>query len=277
MGMREHSSRELIAGYSHSRLGETVALSYHGGMRWEEERVLITGAARRLGRSAAEAFAERGAEVIIHYHRSADAAEETVQSCRARGVRATAIGADLASPGEAGELFARLEKEELLPTILVNSASVYSENGFENVRREELEGDAALTAYAPLELCRCFSRKANSGSIINVLDARMVDYDRSHLSYHLAKETLFHLTRILAVELAPGFRVNGIAPGIILPPEGSSSESVEKFRRANPLQLVGSPEDFTEAMLFLAGSRFNTGDVLFVDGGRHLKGRMYGV
>ena len=259
------------------RLGEVSALAYHGGMSWEQERVLITGAARRLGRSAAEAFAERGAELIIHYHRSADAAAETVRSCRELGVRAAAYGADLSSPGEAEGLIGRLEEDELLPTIIVNSASLYTKNSLENVRREELEGDAALTAYAPLELCRSFSRKAESGSIINVLDARMVDYDRSHLSYHLAKETLFHLTRILAVELAPAFRVNGIAPGIILPPEHTSKESVEKFRRANPLQLVGSPDDFTDALLFLAGSRFITGDVLFVDGGRHLKGRMYGV
>ncbi len=246
-------------------------------MRWEKERVLITGAARRLGRSAAEAFAERGAEVIVHYHHSADAAEQTVGSCRKRGVHAAAYGADLGTSGEAERLFELLEKDAFLPTILINSASVYTKNSFEDVRRDELEGDAALTAYGPLELCRSFSRKLHSGSIVNVLDARMVDYDRAHLSYHLAKETLFHLTRILAVELAPGFRVNGIAPGIIMPPEHSSSESVERFRRANPLQLIGSPEDFTEALLFLAGNRFITGDVLFVDGGRHLKGRMYGV
>lgn len=243
----------------------------------EGERVLVTGGARRLGKRAAETCADAGADIVIHYHFSEDEAAAAVEEMRQKGVRAFACKADLSAEGEARELIDRLEKEKLLPTMLINSASLYRADTFSTAQRKNLHADTALTAYGPLELSRRFAERAEGGSLINVLDARMVDYDSQHFSYHLAKLTLFHITRILAVELAPRFRVNGIAPGIILPPDGTAPEQLEKFRRGNPLEKTGSPEDFTRTLLFLAESPFITGEVIFVDGGRHLRGRMYGV
>ncbi|MFP4491382.1 MAG: SDR family oxidoreductase [Spirochaetaceae bacterium] len=243
----------------------------------EGERVLVTGGARRLGKRAAEVCADAGADIVIHYHSSDDDAAAAVEEISRKGVHALCRKADLSVEGEARELIDRLEGEKLLPTMVINSASLYRADTFSTASRKDLHAVADLTAYGPLELSRRFAERAESGSVINVLDARMVDYDAQHFSYHLAKLTLFHITRILAVELAPRFRVNGIAPGIILPPDGTAPKQLEKFRLGNPLEKTGTPEDFTRTLLFLAASPFITGEVVFVDGGRHLRGRMYGV
>ena len=244
------------------------------------ERVLVTGGARRLGKAVALAFAEAGADVVVHYHDSEKEARATAAEIEKRGkrfgVRATPVGADLSKEGDAAALIDRLSEGNLLPSVLINSASVYGSNTFAGVQRGDLERDAAITAYGPLELSRRFAELAGSGSIVNILDARMVDYDSQHLSYHLAKRTLFTLTRILAVELAPAIRVNGVAPGIILPPDDTPEKQLEKYRSATLLQTTGGTEDITRTVLFLVSSPFITGDVIFVDGGRHLRGRMYG-
>lgn len=240
------------------------------------EVVLVTGGARRLGKKTAEAFAGAGADVLIHFHSSKEEAEQTVVELQAYGVHAAAYQADLSAEDGPDLLVERVFEDGFSPRILINSASSYSTNTFSSVTSKSLEHDAALIAYAPLALSRRFAEKAESGSILNVLDARMVDYDSQHLSYHLAKRTLMSLTSILALELAPSFRVNGIAPGIILPPEHGTEQQVERSRLANPLRAIGSAEDFTRTLLFLSSSPFITGEVIFVDGGRHLHGRIYG-
>ncbi len=257
-------------------LPSTAAIHYHGYMKLSEERVLVTGGARRLGRSAALAFAREGAELLIHYHDAAEEAEETVRCIEEGGGRASSYRADLAVEGGGEALFRNLEADRRLPSILINSASVYGTNTWKTVGWKELERDAALTAWAPLELSRSFAARVEEGCIINILDARMVDYDSQHLSYHLAKRDLFTLTRILAIELAPNIRVNGLAPGIVLPPGNTPEKQLEAFRQATLLQRMGNPEDVAKALIFLAESSFITGEVLFVDGGRHLRGRVYG-
>ncbi len=238
--------------------------------------MLVTGGARRLGRAAALAFAEEGAQLLIHYHDAAAEAEETIQRIEKGGGRAFSYQADLGVEGEGEALFRRLETDRRLPTILINSASLYRRNTWKTVERKDVERDAALTAWAPFELSRSFASRVQEGCIINILDARMVDYDAQHLSYHLAKRDLFTLTRILALELAPKIRVNGVAPGIVLPPESTAEKQRTAFREATLLQRMGSPEDVTRALIFLAESPFITGEVLFVDGGRQLRGRVYG-
>jgi NAD(P)-dependent dehydrogenase (short-subunit alcohol dehydrogenase family) len=111
---------------------------------------------------------------------------------------------------------------------------------------------------------------------VNVLDARMVDYDQHHLAYHLSKRLLHDLTRVLSCELAPDIRVNGIAPGIILPDRPDDPVLIEKYRQATLLKRIGTPEEYVQALLFLITNEFVTGQVIFVDGGRHLRGRFYG-
>jgi hypothetical protein len=246
-------------------------------MRFEGKRILITGASRRLGKAAAHAFAREGGELIIHYHAAEREAQQTRDELRSAGTRVSLAGADLSDPREAEGLLARITAEGGSPDILVNSASLWAENTLQEMRWEALESSLRLSAYAPLSLARSFATlsREEEGCVLNVLDARIADYDRRHLSYHLSKRLLADLTRIMAVEFAPHIRVNGIAPGIILAPEGTGEEQLERFRRGNLLRRLGSVEEYTEALLFLAAHRFITGQILYVDGGRALRGRMY--
>lgn len=250
---------------------------YTGGMQLSSSTVLITGAARRLGRAAAEAFAAEGAQVVLHYHSSAEEAGELAKTLRSQGSRCMTIGADLSSAEEAEQLLPRVREAGFHPDLLVNSSSLWRRNSLADVEWDDLQSSLRLSAFAPLALSRSFANELQGGgAIINVLDARIADYDRRHLSYHLSKRLLADLTRIMAVEYAPAVRVNGIAPGIILPPEGAGEELLERIRRATLLRRLGTVDEYRQALIFLASNAFLTGQLLYLDGGRSLRGRMYG-
>ena len=133
-----------------------------------------------------------------------------------------------------------------------------------------------VNALAPFLLSRAFAAQQREGCIINFLDTRIMDYDKTHVSYHLSKRMLFSITRMMALEFAPKVRVNAIAPGLILPPEGKDETYLQDLAPSNPLQTYGGPGDIVEAVLFLLRGRYITGQVVYVDGGRHMLGGVYG-
>jgi len=130
-------------------------------------------------------------------------------------------------------------------------------------------------ALAPLTLSRALAKQGRDGHIINMLDSRVTDYDRDHAAYHLSKRMLLTLTRMLAMELAPRIAVNGVAPGLILPPAGKDESYLRDLAHTNPMNRHGGVGDITDAVLYLLTSRFVTGQVMFVDGGRHMRGPLY--
>ncbi|MDX9973072.1 MAG: SDR family oxidoreductase [FCB group bacterium] len=237
---------------------------------------LVTGAAKRIGHAIALGLAEAGADVAVHYRRAGDEAAALCDSIRAKGRRAWAIQADLSEAAEAEALFSQVVDACDHVDILVNNASIFPENTILDVTPEDLHASMAVHAIAPLLLARRMAALGRSGCIVNLLDARVVDYDRIHAAYHLSKRALMSLTSMLALELAPSIRVNAVAPGLILPPEGKPADYLASLAHTNPLQAYGGPEDIASAVLFLVTSRFVTGQVIYVDGGRHLKGRVYG-
>ena len=121
------------------------------------------------------------------------------------------------------------------------------------------------------------SESNQNGSVVNILDTRIADQDPSHAAYHMAKRGLFTLTRDLAIEMAPKLRINGVAPGVILPPDGKDESWIEKLKSTNPLQDRGSADDVADAVMYLIKADFVTGQIIYVDGGRHLKGNVYGL
>jgi hypothetical protein len=161
--------------------------------------------------------------------------------------------------------------------ILVNSASVFPRNTLADVTWQDVAENMQVNAMAPLLLSRAFAAQGRSGAIVNLLDTRVVHYDRIHAAYHLSKRTLLTLTRMMALEFAPTVRVNAVAPGLILPPAGEDEAYVQKMVGGIPLQRIGKVEDVTEAILYLLRSEFVTGQVIFVDGGFHMKGSTYGL
>jgi NAD(P)-dependent dehydrogenase (short-subunit alcohol dehydrogenase family) len=133
-----------------------------------------------------------------------------------------------------------------------------------------------INGLAPFVLAREFKNICSRGSIINFLDARMTDYEPNHISYQLSKQMLFNLTRMMSLEFAPSIRVNAVAPGIIIPDNIYDEESLLRLKEGNPLMRIGTLEEVTSTVLFLLQNEFITGQVIYVDGGRNLRGNVYG-
>ena len=236
---------------------------------------LVTGAAKRLGRRMALALAQQGAQVLVHYHRSQAEASQVLEEIQQQRGTAYLVQADLSQASQAESLLARARALAGPIDILINNASVFKEQTLWQTTETSLQANMQIHAYAPLVLARSLASQDRPGHIINLLDSRVQDYDQQHLPYHLSKRTLLCLTRILALELAPTIAVNAIAPGLILPPEGQDDQYLERLAHTNPLQRYGHPQDIVAAMLFLLRSEFISGQIIYVDGGRHMKGQVY--
>lgn len=236
---------------------------------------LVTGAGVRLGRAMAEALLGRGCHVAAHFRTSSREVNELTKNLPA-GVRAVPIQADLTEPDAGTRVFEQARAALGPVDILVNSASEFPESTLDSFTLDELDENIRLHAFAPLALMRAMAAEGHGGSVINMLDTRIVSYDAGHAAYHLSKRMLFTLTRMAALEYAPRVRVNAIAPGLILPPPGKGMEHLEALAPTNPLNTHGNPDDIVRAMLFLLESPFVTGQVIFVDGGYHMKGGAYG-
>ena len=238
---------------------------------------LVTGAAKRLGRAISLGLARAGADLVVHCRASAPEAEALAKEIRGLGRRAWVAEAELSDPAQAESLFARARRAASgRVDILVNSAAIFPKGRLTELSAEDLAANVGINALAPLILSRALARQKHEGCIVNLLDSRIADYDAEHAAYHLSKRMLFTLTRMMALEFAPQVRVNAVAPGLILPPAGEDDGYLERLKGSNPLQSHGSPQDVAEAVLFLARSAFVTGQVLYVDGGRHMRGAVYG-
>ena len=233
---------------------------------------LVTGAARRLGRATVLALAGQGCNVVVHYGRSKQEAEALCEEIRPTGVSAWAVPCDLADPNEVELVFQRVVSQAGAIDILVNNASIFNEETLRQTTGQSMWENMQIHAVAPLILSRAMARQGRPGHIVNMLDTRVTVYDRQHASYHISKRVLLTLTRMLAVELAPDIAVNAVAPGLILPPEGQDESYLQNLSSTNPLRRHGDPSDVVEAILFLLRSRFITGQVIYVDGGYHIRG-----
>jgi len=230
----------------------------------------VTGGAKRLGRSIVLALAQAGANVAVHYRESQAAAQATADDARAKGVKAVTLQADLATPHTAIDLYERAVAEVGPIDILINNASIFRKATLVDCSEEELQTNIQLHASSPLQLSHCMADAGRPGVIVNLLDTRVARHDPAYGAYCLSKQMLADQTTMLALELAPGIRVNGVAPGPILPPEGSRDGLMEELAASVPLQTTGTPDDISAAVLFLVRSSYITGQIIYVDGGSHI-------
>ncbi len=231
---------------------------------------LITGAAKRIGRETALTLAEAGANVVIHYRHSAAEAEELAREVRTRGVAAWTIAADFTTTNEYDTLIERTLRLTGGFELLVNNASIFPPDQLENITFADLQANMEVNAWAPFVLCRAFAQQVGAGRIVNLLDSRLKGYDWTHVAYMMSKHVLAQFTRMMALSYAPAITVNGVAPGLILPPPGKDESYLEKLKNTVPLKRHGDPQDIADAVCFLLTSDFMTGEVIYVDGGRHL-------
>ncbi len=242
------------------------------GMKLEGKIVFVTGGAVRIGRAIVEALTERGARVVIHAHRNIEAARRVAGSLVSEGRMVWVVAGDLSS--EAGCETAMTQAFEQAGGLdgLVNNAAVFHKYSLCETNEDRLLSEWRINLMAPFFLIRAFARRAASGRIVNLLDRRVATVEAGCAAYLLSKKGLAELTRIAALELAPAFTVNGVAPGSILPPpEGDPNRPYDRAGQ-NPLRRRVTPQAVAEAVAWLLEADDVTGQILYLDGGQHLLG-----
>lgn len=236
---------------------------------------LVTGAAKRIGRAIATLLARNGVHVAVHYNQSEQDALALCREIEQLGVSAWPIRGDLMDVKQTETIFREAVAQAGPIDILVNNASIFERDTLWEATEESIGRNIRIHALAPLILARELAKQGRPAHIVNLLDTRVAAYDREHASYDISKSVLLTLTRMLALELGPNVAVNAVAPGAILPPPGQSEAYLAKLAHANPLNRIGTPAEIADAVLFLLQSRFITGQVIYVDGGIHMKGHLY--
>jgi NAD(P)-dependent dehydrogenase (short-subunit alcohol dehydrogenase family) len=235
--------------------------------------VLITGAARRIGRALAVRLAAQGWGVAVHYHRSADAAAGVVTEITADGGRACTVQGDLADPAMAEPLL-RMSAEQLGGlTCLINNAAVFAYDEPTTVIAEQWTEHMDVNLRAPVFLTQAFAAmlpQGANGNVINILDERVWKLAPTHFSYTISKSALWVATRTFAQALAPRIRVNAIGPGPTLPNVQQSGEDFERENRHMLLQRGTTPEEIADAVDFILAAPAMTGQMIALDGGQHL-------
>ncbi len=248
-----------------------------------QQRALVTGAAKRLGREMALYLAERGYDVAVHYSSSQAEAEATVQDIKALGRRAVSLEADLLDEAQTSALMPRaVAALGGSITCLVNNASIFEYDSLETSTRDSWDRHIESNLRAPYVLVQSFAGQglnpmtdANgepvaTGVIVNMLDQRIRKLTPEFSSYTIAKMGLWALTQTAAQGLAPAIRVNGIAPGPTLQGADQSAAQFETQRSSTVLNRGVDSGDITAALGYLLDAKGVTGQVICVDGGQHL-------
>lgn len=231
--------------------------------------ILITGAARRVGKIFALACAHAGANVVIHHAHSDDEAEALRAEIIGLGRNAWVFKADLGDSSQAESLIPLVNRSTPLHG-LVNSAAIFESLSLENTSMEAWEKHFAINLTAPFLLSRAFARQAPDGArIVNILDWRALRPTADHFPYTISKAALAAMTESLAVALAPKIIVNGLALGAILSP--SDGKATPNITKDIPAGRWAKEDEVEQALLFLLTCpAYITGEIIHLDGGRHL-------
>lgn len=234
---------------------------------------LVTGGAKRVGEAITRDLHAGGWRVLVHCHRSREEGEVLVATLNAqRRDSAMLVFADLAQQDELDNLVA--ETRELAPdlSLLVNNAAAFFPTPLASTTGEQWDTLVNSNLRAPYFLAQGVHKllAANFGSIVNIADIYAARPLKEHPVYAMTKAGIVSLTQSLARDLAPGVRVNAVAPGAILWPENASDAHRQQLLAKIPLQRTGDPRDIAQAVVFLASADYVTGQVIAVDGGRSL-------
>jgi NAD(P)-dependent dehydrogenase (short-subunit alcohol dehydrogenase family) len=234
---------------------------------------LVTGGAKRIGRSIVQRLASEGYSIAIHCNRSVADAEALARDIRAHGGAATVVVADL-SDAAAVERLIPDARQALGPlTLLVNNASAFEPDEAQTLTLARWEHHFAVNLRSPAFLARDFARQLPEGAagcIVNVVDQRVWKLTPQFFSYTLTKAALFTATQTLAQALAPRIRVNAVGPGPTLVGARQEEADFAKQSAAVLLGRGGTADEIAEAVLYLAKARSVTGQMIAVDGGQHL-------
>ena len=228
---------------------------------------LVTGSGKRIGREIALELSRRGARLAVHYRSSAREAQEVA------GPGDAVFQAELTDDKAVENMFHQIETKFGGVDILVNSASVFGQATADDATPEHWDSQMDTNAKAPFFIAQRAARSMRArgaGKIINIVDVAGEVIWGGYLPYSVSKAALIALNRGLAKSYAPEIQVNGIAPGPVLFPEYYTEEQKKAATERTLLKRAGSPQDIVNAVVFLIENDYFTGDVIHVDGGRHL-------
>jgi NAD(P)-dependent dehydrogenase (short-subunit alcohol dehydrogenase family) len=237
------------------------------------KNVLVTGAAKRLGRAIVLDLAGAGWNIGLHYHGSADEAEQTAAEIRAKGVKVTLLAADFAREDETAGLIARAVKELGPLTALINSASLFENDDWKSATRQSWDVHMETNLRAPFLLSQLFAKqlpKGETGNVINIIDQRVLKPTPQFISYSLSKAGLYWLTTTLAQALGPDIRVNAVGPGPAIRNARQSEADFARQCQATILKRGAEPQDVVAAIRYLLEAPSVTGQMIAADGGQHL-------
>lgn len=234
---------------------------------------LVTGGAHRVGAALTRALAQAGMRVAFSYHSASREADELTAELRAVGLHVEAVAADLERPGAPEQLVAGAVAHFGQLDLLVNSAAVMMRTPLGDVTVDEWDAMFSLNLRAPFFLAQAarpwLSR--TRGAIVNIADLAGLETWPAYVPHGISKAGVIQMTRSLARVFAPEVRVNAVAPGAVLPPDDWTDDARAHLAATTPLHRLGSPEDVTQAVLYLARADYVTGETIVVDGGRHVR------
>jgi pteridine reductase len=234
---------------------------------------LVTGAGRRVGRAIATALGSRGMHVAVHYHGSEEGARETAADIERAGGKGTLFRADLSQPNAPEALVDEVVAALGSLDVLINSAAIMQRTPLDTVTPAEWDATFALNARAPFFAAVAAGRhmRERGGAIVNIADLAALETWPAYIPHGLSKTVVVQMTRSLARTLAPSVRVNAVAPGVVMLPQGWDEAAGERLRRTTPLKRLGSVNDVVSAVIYLLEADFVTGETIVVDGGRHVR------
>lgn len=239
-----------------------------------QQAALITGGATRLGRYFSEALADAGYDIALHVNSSREEAEEVASGIRAKGRECEIFTCDFLND-DLNALIQSATRRFPGLNLLLNSASAYQPAPIAATELAMLETQFRINMFTPLLLTRHFAAAVQEGQVINIIDNKVAYHQYPYAAYLLSKNSLAEMTRMAALEFAPRIRINGIAPGVVLPASQRTSDYIEWRIEGIPLKRQGDPEHLVQALHYILNNPFVAGQILFVDGGEsiNLEGR----
>jgi pteridine reductase len=241
---------------------------------------LVTGSGHRVGRALAVALGAEGMTVAVHYNSARKEADETAAQIEKAGGRAKVFHADLSAPGSGATLVGYVAKAFGALDVLINSAAVMKRHAFGSVTERDWDETMSINLRAPFFVAQsAASVMKDGGAIINIADLAAYETWPSYIPHSISKAGIVKMTEGLARVLAPGIRVNAIAPGAVLLPDDWSDKTGERLSDTTPLRRIGDPQDgrigdpqdVVDAMLYLLRADYVTGETIVVDGGRRIR------
>ena len=233
---------------------------------------LITGAARRIGRSIAWHLAEKGWDVLVHFNTSQVEADAYTSLLRQQfnPQRLEAVKADLSNTGEVEALIPEIHSRFGAFDLLINNASVFKPGYLSETSASLFSEHLTVNFFSPFILMRDFAAYCQHGNIINFVDTRITTNKSDFAAYSLSKKGLWELTKMAALEFGPGIRVNAIAPGVTLAPADRDEAYLLNLAKNIPMKRPGGVDPILQSIDYILNNEHLTGQLLFADGGENL-------